>query len=104
MPSKQTKAKQPYRIDGRKLYWQPEDDDGVRGNLPEVAIPMRIKLGVLRDFDDQDMSPGVMFRILEKIIPGQADAIDDMDLNDFMAMFRAWQAEYNLLNGASLGE
>lgn len=104
MPKKTTKSGQPYHVDGKKFIWQPLDDDDVRGNLPDVTIPLRIKLGVIRPMAERDLGPAAMFDILEKLIPGQASALDEMDLNDFMAMFTAWQTEYEGLSGASLGE
>jgi hypothetical protein len=104
MPAKTTKADQPYEIDGKTFTWQPLDDDDVRGNLPPVRIPMRVKLKVIRDLAGQDLDAAAMFDIFERLIPDQAEALDEMDLNDFQAMFMAWQKEYEALSGASLGE
>lgn len=105
MPEKTTKkTAQPYRIDGKLFVWQPLDDNDERGNLPEITIPMRIKLKVIRKLVGQDMDVDVMFDILEAVIPNQAEALDEMDISDFETMFTTWQAEYKALSGASLGE
>lgn len=86
-----------YTIDGKTFTWVTEDG-------AKVEIPMRIKLKVIRGMADMDLNADAMFKILEALIPGQADVLDEMDLNDFQAMFTAWQAEYTKLSGASLGE
>lgn len=87
-----------YKIDGKTFTWTTEEG-------AEVKIPMRIKLKVIRSLADQgEMDSTVMFEMLEKLIPNQTDALDEMDVNDFVAMFNAWQTEYNALSGASLGE
>ena len=103
MPKKQSAGK-PYTVTGKKFTWQPLDDNDERGNLPEVVIPMRIKLKVIRDLAGRDLDAAAMFEILERLIPDQADALDEMDINDFQAMFTAWQEEYAAVSGASLGE
>lgn len=104
MPAKTTKTEQPYSIDGKVFSWLPLDDNDKRGNLPEVKIPMRIKLKVIRRLAGRDLDADAMFDILEALIPDQAEALDEMDLNDFQEMFAAWQAEYQALSGATLGE
>lgn len=86
-----------YTIDGKTFVWTTEDGD-------TVEIPMRIKLKVIRGMADRDLNADAMFDILEALIPGQAEILDEMDLNDFQAMFNAWQKEYEALSGASLGE
>lgn len=97
MPEKKTKAGKQFRVDGKTFIWT--TDEGA-----EVRIPMRLKLKVIRSMADRDMDAAVMFEILEQIAPHQADALDDMDVNDFVAMFTTWQAEYNALTGATPGE
>lgn len=104
MPSKTTKADASYEVDGKMFIWHPIDDDDVRGNLEEVRIPMRIKLKVIRDLAGKDLDAGRMFEVLERIIPDQAEALDEMDLNDFQQMFTVWQTEYEALQGATPGE
>jgi hypothetical protein len=104
MPTKQTKNAEPYDIDGKVFVWHPLDDDDQRGNLADVRIPMRVKLKVIRELAGRELDASAMFDILERLIPDQADALDEMDLNDFQAMFTAWQAEYTALNGATPGE
>lgn len=104
MPTKTTDAGREYELDGKKFVWHPLDDDDQPGNLPDVTIPLRLKLGVVRDLAGQDLDAAAMFQILERLIPDQADALDEMDLNDFQAMFVAWQGEYEALSGATLGE
>ncbi len=98
MPAKTTKNGQRFKIDGKKFVWTTDED-------AEVTIPMRLKLKAIRAFADEDIANvATMFRVLEQIIPDQADELDEMDVNDFQAMFSAWQDEYTKLSGASLGE
>lgn len=98
MPTKTAKTGEPYKIDGKKFVWTTEDGD-------EVTIPLRIKLKVLRSLAGEDAeNVATMFKLLEQIIPDQGDALDEMDVNDFVRCFTTWQREYNALNGASLGE
>lgn len=103
MPIKRTPFGRQYRIDGRTFTWTPETLAG-EDPLPDIAIPLRIKLGVIRDLAGQDLDANAMFTVLGRLIPGQTDTLDEMDLNDFQAMFSAWQVEYEALSGASLGE
>lgn len=104
MVSKVSKQGRAYDIDGRSLVWHPEDDDGAQGNLPDVRVPLRIKMGLVLKFADRDMDNSVMAEMVRAIVPNQAEAIDEMDVNDFQDMFTTWQAEYNSLTGGSLGE
>lgn len=104
MTTKKTDAGREYDIDGKTFTWHPLDDDDQPGNLEAVRIPLRLKLKVIRSMADRDLDAGAMFAILEALIPNQAEALDEMDVNDFQAMFEAWQGEYNALSGASLGE
>jgi hypothetical protein len=97
MPEKKTKADKRYNVDGKVFTWT--TDEGA-----EIKIPMRIKLGVIRAMADRELSTDVMFEMIDKIAPGQADVLDEQDVNDFQQMFVTWQAEYNKLSGASLGE
>lgn len=104
MPEKTSKNGRTYEINGKKLSWFPLDDDDNPKPDP-IVIPMRIKLGtVLKIGADKELTPRKMRDLLKALIPGYQDALDDMDLNDFQAMFTTWQAEYELLSGASLGE
>lgn len=97
MPSKTTDAGKSYEVDGKTFTWHTEDGG-------DVTLPMRIKLKVIRAMGDRDLDTNAMFDILEAIAPGQGDVLDEMDLNEFTRMFTAWQAEYQQLSGASLGE
>lgn len=97
MPEKTSKAGRSYSVDGKAVTWPTEDGS-------EVRIPLRLKLKVLRALADREMNASAMFAMLEQIIPEQADALDEMDLHEFEDMFGTWQAEYQLLTGASLGE
>lgn len=97
MPAKKTKAGQQYRVDGKRFVWTTEDG-------AEVVIPLRIKLKVVRQMAGRDLDNAAMFDMLEALIPDQADALDEMDVNDFQAMFVAWQSEYNAVTGATPGE
>lgn len=104
MPTKTTKTGDAYEVTGKVFIWHPLDDDDERGNLEAVEIPLRIKLKTIRDLAGKDLDASTMFEILERIIPNQADALDEMDLNDFQACFTAWQLEYEKLQGATPGE
>ena len=44
MPTKTTPTGVEYEISGKKFTWHPEDDDGERGNLEPVVIPLRLKM------------------------------------------------------------
>lgn len=103
MPTKKTETSKQYRIDGRKFIWTVDVDEGE--DPVEITIPLRIKLGVIRSVGaDSDMDASTMFLMIEKLAPGQSDQLDEMDLNDFQTMFTTWQAEYEKLSGATLGE
>lgn len=95
-----------YEINGKKFTWHPLDEDDKPGNLPDLTIPLRIKLGLIRKIgSNREMDAAAMFDILEALIPGQAEAMDEMDIvTDFQPMFETWQSEYNSLNGATPGE
>lgn len=104
MPTKQTATGRDYRVEGRQFFWFPLDDNGETGNLPHVTIPLRLKLKVIRSMAGRELDAAAMFDLLGALIPDQADTLDEMDVNDFTAMFSTWQREYNALNGATLGE
>lgn len=104
MPEKKTDTGRSYEVDGKRFTWHPVDDDGQTGTLPDVVLPMRIKVKVIRAIADRDLDAAAMFDILDSIAPNQGDALDEMDLNDFTQMFTVWQTEYQALTGASLGE
>ena len=106
MPAKKTETGKPYRVDGKKFYWSPLDEDDQRGNLADVMIPLRIKLALLLDMQDEgvEMDAAGMAKMLKSLIPNQEAALREMDINDFQEMFTAWQTEYNTLTGSSLGE
>lgn len=103
MPEKSTTDGRTYRIDGKTFTWFPEGDDGSPAGT-EVHIPLRIKMRLLRSMAGRTLDNEVMFEMLEALIPDQADVLDEMDVNDFQVMFKTWQAEYNGVSGASLGE
>jgi hypothetical protein len=104
MPTKTTPAGREYEIDGKRLTWHPLDDDGETGTVPDVTIPLRLKLGVLRSMSDRELDAAAMFSMLEAVIPNQAETLDQMDVNDFTEMFTTWNNEYTALTGATLGE
>ena len=104
MPTKETPAGRKYEVDGKKFIWHPLDDEGEAGNLPDVTIPLRIKLKVIRSMGSADLDAGSMFTMLEALIPDQGETLDEMDVNDFVAMFTTWQTEYNAMTGATPGE
>ena len=105
MVNKTSKQGRNYTIDGRRIVWHPEDDDGNQGTLPDVTIPLRIKMSTVLALADQELDTLGMNRMLEAILPAsQVPLIGEMDVNDFQDMFVTWQDEYNSLTGGSLGE
>lgn len=105
MVDKTSKQGRNYTIDGRRLIWHPEDDDGAQGNMPDVMLPLRIKMRTVLALADRDLDSAGMADMLRAILPeSQHPLIDDMDVNDFQDMFVTWQEEYNSLTGGSLGE
>lgn len=86
-----------YTVSGRTFTWTTEDGEA-------VEIPLRIKLKVIRSVADRELDAAAMFDLLEQIIPGQTDVLDEMDIHDFESMFSAWQREYQARSGATLGE
>lgn len=104
MPEKTTAAGRTYEVDGRKFCWFPLDDDD-QPKADPIRVPLRMKLGVVFDIGaHEDMDVTHMRALIERLAPGQSEALEDMDLLDFQEMFTTWQAEYHLLSGASLGE
>lgn len=86
------------KVASKTFTWETEDGD-------TVTIPLRIKLKVIRSLGSStDLDAETMFSMLDAIIPDQADKLDEMDVNDFTAMFSAWQEAYNNATGAQLGE
>ena len=106
MPTKTTDAGREYEVDGKKFIWHPLDDNDEAGNMADVVMPLRFKLGIVRQMAERDLNNvTVMFDIIEAVAPGQAEVLDEMDLvTDFQPMFETWQTEYEALSGASLGE
>ena len=105
-PKQQRKPKQPprYEITGKKFTWHPFDDNDELGNVPDVALPLRIKMGTVLDMPDGELDTSAMSKVLAEVAPGEMDSIREMDVNDFVEMFTTWQAEYQKLSGATLGE
>lgn len=97
MPEKKTESGKRYAINGKSFTWTTEDGD-------TVEIPLRINVKVIRSLAGRDLDAEAMFLMLEQIAPGRTDVFDEMDLNDFQAMFQQWQKEYQALSGATLGE
>lgn len=99
MPTKasETNKSKRYSIDGKTFTWITDEGD-------RIVLPMRIKLKVVRALADRTMDVSAMFDIIDAIAPGQSEVLDEMDVNDFSACFTAWQAEYQALTGATLGE
>jgi hypothetical protein len=105
MVDKTSKQGRKYAIDGRRLIWHPEDDDGNQGTMPDVTIPLRIKMRAILELAEVELDTVGMRRMLAMIVPeSQFERIDDMDVNDFQDMFTTWQSEYSTLTGGSLGE
>lgn len=90
-----------YKVDAKHFTWTTDD----RFDEPfEVVLPLRIKLGIVRSMNDRIEDADAMAELLGKVVPEQAERFDDMDTNDFAAMYTTWKAEYELLSGSSLGE
>lgn len=105
MVDKTSKQGRTYSIDGRRVVWHPEDDDGEQGTMPDVTIPLRIKMKTVIALANQELDTLGMSKMLAAILPeSQMPMIEDMDVNDFQDMFVTWQDEYNSLTGGSLGE
>jgi len=97
MPDKQATNGTRYHIDGKVFTWTTDDGD-------TVTIPLRLKLKALRGLSKKEMNVDTMFEMFEAIAPSQGEVAEEMDVNDFQAMFVAWQEEYTKLSGATLGE
>lgn len=96
MPTEEKEARG--KVEGKTFVWTTEDGE-------PVTIPLRIKLKVLRAVgSERDLDAEAMFDMLGLLIPDQAEVLDEMDVNDFTAMFAAWQKAYNERAGAQLGE
>lgn len=106
MVTKHTGSGRSYEIEnGRYFVWHAavwEDE----GEEPfDVRIPLRFKVGTMRPLKGADPNdPAVMLEMLDGIIPNQADALNNLDLNDLIDMFETWFGEYEALNGATPGE
>lgn len=97
MPTENNQSTDKGRVEGRTFVWPTEDGD-------EIRIPMRLKLKVLRAMEGVELDATGMFRMLEALIPDQAEALDEMDVNEFGAMFDAWNKAYTAQEGVTLGE
>lgn len=92
-----TKKPQDRKAADRAFTWETEDGD-------TVTIPLKIRMKLIRAMSTVELDAEGMFAFLEALIPDQADVLDEMDVNDFSAMFKAWQDTYNGLQDADLGE
>ena len=104
MSTKKTETGREYEIRGKKFIWHPLDDDDQPGNLPEVMIPLRLKLGILYDLAGRDLDAAAMADMLDAMIPDQREVLREMDVLDFQEMFETWQGVYQARAGATLGE
>ena len=93
---------QVYEIDGKKFTWHPDAETDQP--LPDVVLPLRMKLKLIREFADRPMDADARAEFIEKVAPGSAETVDEMDLRDFDLMYATWQTEYENLSGATLGE
>ncbi|MGL5828199.1 MAG: hypothetical protein ACRC0L_01360 [Angustibacter sp.] len=97
MPTKSAGSSR-YHVDGKVFTWLSDDGE-------DVTLPLRLKVGALRKLakaDDADIES--MFALVLSVAPDAGDQLDELDVNEFSAMFEAWQREYQLLSGATLGE
>lgn len=102
MPKKKTATGREYDVTGKAFTWHPDSDEGE--TLPDVTLPLRIKLKLIRRMNDVNLDAAGMFAMLEAVAPGQMDTFDEMDVNDFTDCFTTWQSEYQALQGATPGE
>jgi hypothetical protein len=97
MVTKHTPEGHPYEVTGKMFVWAGED--------AIVHIPLRMKVKALRSLNAEADDTDAMLAILDRIAPGQQELIDELDVVlELTPMFKAWQAEYMALTGASLGE
>lgn len=101
MPEKTKNGKQ-YKVSGKTFTWHPDPDEGEE--LPDVVLPLRMKLKLIREHLDRPLDVGAMNDVLVAVAPQHEDTYGEMDLNDLQAMYVAWQEEYEKLSGATLGE
>lgn len=98
MPEKTTESGKTYKVSDKSFTWT-TDADGT------VKIPLRLKMKTLRAMSGRNLDDlETMFDLIDAVAPGQEAVIDEQDVNDFQAMFAAWQKEYNDLTGSTLGE
>ena len=106
MVAKKSPTGREYDIEnGRYLVWHADvwEDEGEEPF--DVRLPLRMKAGVLFELGvETEVNIDAMRVILEAIAPNAREQFSNMDLNDFQECFTAWQFEYELLNGATLGE
>jgi hypothetical protein len=105
MVTLESKQGRPYEIDGKYIVWHPEvweDEDP----LPDVRLPLRMKMGVLLDIGENVASSTneKMRETLLAIVPSAVDVLDQMDVNDFQDMFMTWMDVYSGRAGLNLGE
>lgn len=101
-----TKTGRAYAVEDKHLVWTPEVWPGEPA-LPEIRIPLRMKLGLAGALSKAESSGDVdtMSELIGRLAPGVTkDVLDEMDVADFGAMFEAWGHEFQLLQGATLGE
>lgn len=106
MVTKHTNSGRPYEVeDGKRIVWHASVDPSEGEEPFDIRIPLRMKVGVLRPLAGSDIDDiSSVLIMLDALIPGQSDKLDEMDVNDLQEMFAAWQDEYTALNGASVGE
>jgi len=98
-----TEAGKGYEIIDRLMIWHPDQFDD-EPPIPEIRLPLRIKLKRLLELGETIGSNDQMRQLIAIVAPKQIESVDEMDINDFQSMFLTWQAEYNNVTGASLGE
>lgn len=101
-----TKSGRAYAVEGKHLVWTPEVWPGEPA-LPDVRIPLRMKLGLASTLAKAEASGDIdtLSDIIGRLAPGATkDVLDEMDVADFGAMFETWGHEFALLQGVTLGE
>ena len=77
------------------FVWETEDGE-------TVTLPLRVPMGMYIEFMSVLMTEDNMLAALTKLAPAEVERFGQMDRNDFVGMFHAWQKRY--AGGASLGE
>jgi len=104
MPTRTTEHGREYKVDGKYLVWTTDAWEDEKSST--IRLPLRIKLGaIVKIAESGDLNNNAtQLEILLAVVPMAREALEDMDVNDFRAMFETWLTTYNTLTGTGLGE